>query len=69
MGVFRRLGVDTQKSFEELANAGQLRQMESITRCRRKIQQEYPELRDDTVAERRNDKQQDYIDFSKAVGI
>ena len=45
MGVLKRIGVDTQRSFADLSEHGELRQLESITRCRRKIQQEPPELK------------------------
>ena len=66
LGVFKRLGIDTRKSFAELANSGKLRQMESITRCRRKLQQEYPEFRIEPVAKLRNERQQVFKDFVKA---
>ena len=68
LGVFKRLGINAQESFAELANSGKLRQMESITRCRRKLQQEYPELRVEPVAELRNERQQIFKDFAKATG-
>lgn len=68
LGVFKRLGINTQESFASLANSGKLRQMESITRCRRKLQQEYPELRVEPVAELRNERQQTFKDFAKAGG-
>lgn len=66
LGVFRRLGINTQESFASLANSGKLRQMESITRCRRKLQQEYPELRIEPVAKLRNERQQVFKAFAKA---
>lgn len=68
LGVFRRLGINTQEPFAELANSGKLRQMESITRCRRKLQQEHPELRVEPIAELRNERQQVFKDFAKATG-
>lgn len=68
LGVFKRLGVNTQEPFAELANSGKLRQMESVTRCRRKLQQEHPELRVESVAELRNERQQIFKDFAKAEG-
>lgn len=68
LGVFKRLGINTQESFAELANSGKLRQMESITRCRRKIQQEHPELRVEAIADLRNERQQVFKDFAKAQG-
>lgn len=69
LGVFKRLGINAQESFAELANSGKLRQMESITRCRRKLQQEYPELRVEPVAELRNERHQIFKDFAKAEGV
>ena len=69
LGVFKRLGINAQESFAELAKSGKLRQMESITRCRRKLQQEYPELRVEPVAELRNERQQIFKDFAKAEGV
>ena len=53
MGCFERMGIDTSRSFAELAADGSLRQMESITRARRKVQADSPELKDGTVTELR----------------
>lgn len=68
LGVFKRLGINTQESFASLANSGKLRQMESITRCRRKLQQEHPELRVEPIATLRNERRQVFRDFAKAEG-
>lgn len=57
MGVFKRQGIDTTKSFAELAASGQLRQMESITRARRKVQSTHPELKDAGTAEIRAERE------------
>ena len=38
---------------------------ESITRCRRKLQKKYPELKDEKISKLRNKKQKEYIDYSK----
>lgn len=38
---------------------------ESITRARRKLQNKYPELRNIKVSKYRNNKQRDYINYSK----
>lgn len=38
---------------------------ESITRCRRKLQKKYPELKDEKISNFRNKKQKEYIDYSK----
>ena len=71
IGVFKRLGINTAESYESLAKRGLLRQVEngSITRCRRKILEENPEMRDKEVTSLRNEKQQDFIDFSRMSGM
>lgn len=69
LGVFKRLGINTQESFANLANSGSLRQIESITRTRRKLQQEFPELRIEPVVELRKKRQQVFKDFAKASGV
>lgn len=38
---------------------------ESITRARRKIQNKYPELKNNTIANFRDKKQKDYIAYSR----
>lgn len=38
---------------------------ESITRCRRKLQEKNPELKDEKIAEIRGKKQKEYIKYSK----
>ena len=38
---------------------------ESITRARRKLQNKYPELRNEKIANLRNEKQKDYINYSR----
>lgn len=38
---------------------------ESITRCRRKLQERNPELRDEKTVKKRNEKQKEYIKYSK----
>ena len=38
---------------------------ESITRCRRKLQKKYPELKNNKVAEIRDKEQEEYIEFAK----
>lgn len=65
-GVFKRQGIDTSKSFEQLAASGDLRQMESITRARRKIQAKSPELKDDRTAGLRAEREGIYKDYAAA---
>ncbi len=69
VGVFRRMGIDTRKSFVELAESGQLRQMESITRARRKLQADHPELRDDYVSEARVKREEIFREYAKSPAV
>jgi hypothetical protein len=43
----------------DMLRNGDLTQSESITRCRRQLQSEYPELRDESVYKGRKDKEQE----------
>lgn len=65
MGCFERMGIDTSRSFE-LAADGSLRQMESITRARRKVQADSPELKDGTVTELRAAREEEFREYAKA---
>ena len=40
--------------------------LETITRCRRKLQEKNPELRDEAVAKVREQEQENYIDYSRS---
>ena len=66
IGCFERMGIDTTRSFAELAADGSLRQMESITRARRKIQADSPELRDGAVTELRAAREEEFREYAKA---
>ena len=57
---------DTFGSFAELAADGSLRQMESITRARRKVQADSPELKDGTVTELRAAREEEFREYAKA---
>lgn len=65
MGVLKRIGIDTSRPFAELSERGELRQLESITRCRRKIQEEHPELKDTIVAEKRIEREEVFKEFAR----
>lgn len=65
MEVFKRRGVNTSESFATLAVNGQLAQMESITRARRKVQSDYPELKDDHAAELRAEREEVFREYAK----
>lgn len=66
MGCFARMGIDTSRSFAELAADGSLRSMESITRARRKVQADSPELRDGAVTELRVAREEEFGEYAKA---
>lgn len=68
MGCFERMGIDTSRSFAELAADGSLRQMESITRARRKVQADSPELKDGTVMELRAAREEEQMASEKGFG-
>jgi hypothetical protein len=63
--VFRRSDVDITESFVSLARRGQLKQMESITRARRKVQEEHPELKDATTAAMRAENEETFRAFAR----
>jgi len=49
----------TALKFLDMLRNGELTKSESVTRCRRKLQAKYPELRDDKVYKGRKDKAKD----------
>lgn len=63
--VLTKLGVDTSRPFDKLTEAGMLNGTETITRMRRKLQEEYPELRSITVAERRAKNRERFENYMK----
>lgn len=65
MEVFKRKGINTSESFAALAQDGQLGQMESITRARRKVQSDYPELKDDNTAVFRSEREEVFREYAK----
>lgn len=65
VGCFKRMGIDTSRSFAELAAEGSLRQMESLTRARRKVQSDYPELKDDNTAAFRSEREEVFREYAK----
>lgn len=58
---------ESGKKFEEVMTNIEKKGLsfESITRARRKIQNKYPELRNEKIANLRNEKQKDYINYSR----
>lgn len=64
--ILQEMGVDINASFKHLLLSGQLTSMESITRTRRKVQQEFPELKSVTVAARRAAQRAIFENYAKA---
>lgn len=64
--ILQEMGVDINASFKHLLLSGQLTSMESITRARRKVQQEFPELKSITVAARRAAQRAIFENYAKA---
>lgn len=64
--ILQEMGVDINASFKHLLLSGQLTSMESITRTRRKVQQEFPELKGATVAARRAAQRVMFENYAKA---
>ena len=65
MCVLKRIGVDTSRSFAELSERGELKQLASITRSRRKVQAEHPELKDASMAEKRIEREEVFKEFAR----
>lgn len=66
LGVMKRLGVDTNASFAEVVGSGNLpTSFESITRARRKVQEQNPELKDIGIGILRQEQEKDYKKFAK----
>ena len=51
-------------SYYDIANDKKFPSFESITRARRKVQELYPDLRVEKVAESRTNKETEYIEFA-----
>lgn len=66
LGVMKRLGVNTNASFAELVGSGNLpTSFESITRARRKVQEQNPQLKDGKTVELRQEQEETYRNFAK----
>ena len=69
--VYSKLGYSFKKPFCEIMEAvehSKLPTMESITRCRRKLQEKYPHLRGDKY-NARMDEEQKYIEYAKGESV
>lgn len=66
LSVMKRLGVDTSASFAEVVGSGNLpTSFESITRARRKVQENNPQLKDSVISVLRQEREEDYRQFVK----
>ena len=65
--VIEKLGIDTHISFRSMLlfhNELQVPSFESITRCRRKLQELHPELKDEETATFREEKVDEFIQYA-----
>ena len=66
LGVMKRLVVNTNASFAEVVGGGKLpTSFESITRARRKVQEQNPQLKDGKTVELRQEQEESYRNFAK----
>ena len=65
IGVLHRLGIDTSVPFDQLVMNPHRPNFESITRARRKVQEEFPELRDLATASRRKMNAEAYEAYAR----
>lgn len=69
--VIEKLGIDTRISFRSILlfhNEFQVPSFESITRCRRKLQELHPELKDEETAMFREEKVEEFIQYALNIG-
>ncbi len=65
VSVLKELGFDTRKPLNDVFKDPQMPSLESITRARRKLQSENPNLKDKRTAQLRAEQEQIYKDYSK----
>ena len=63
--TMRRMGFNVERSFKDVMNDNLTPSFESITRARRKVQQEHPNLKDNFVAQLRVQQEEIYREFSR----
>jgi hypothetical protein len=61
---YRRIGVDISMSFIYLMATKQIKDIPTIVRTRAKIQEQFPDLRDEKVWEERHSRQEPYVDYA-----
>lgn len=63
--TMRRMGFNIERSFKDVMNDNLTPSFESITRARRKVQQEHPNLKDNYVAQLRFQREEMFREFSR----
>lgn len=65
--VIEKLGINPEISFKSILlfhNELNVPSFETITRCRRKLQEKYPELKDEETALFREEKVEDFVQYA-----
>lgn len=65
LGVVKRFGIDVNIPFRQIVKRKDLPSFKSIMRARRKVQAEYPELKDAQTTQARQEKQEIYKKYSQ----
>lgn len=65
--VYEILGYNTNLPYDSFVRIKSRLRERTIERCRRKLQEKYPELRDEKTAEIRKLEEQKYIDYSRSA--
>ena len=64
---YRRKHIDTSESFKHLVLTGQVKDIMSVIRTRQKVQEQFPDLRDERTYRARRDKEPEYVEFAMEV--
>lgn len=64
---YRRKGVDISRSFIYLMLTKQITDIPTVIRTRAKIQEQFPDLRDEKVWEERHCRQEPYVEYAMDV--
>lgn len=63
--TMRRMGFNIERSFKDVMNDNLTPSFESITRARRKVQQEHPNLKDDYISRLRVEREEMFREYSR----
>lgn len=63
LSVLKKMNINTDKSFVELARTGELRSLETITRHRRQLLKEYPDLLSEQLHKLQEQKEENYHEY------